>query len=312
MAQIKESLKECIGNTPLVHLGGFEKAQGLQGRLLAKVEFFNPLGSAKDRAAYYMMTEAKKAGILKENTVIVEPTSGNTGVGLAFLSAIEGYRLILTMPETMSMERRKLLKMLGAEIVLTDGKRGMAGAIEKAQELADGFESAWIPNQFENPANAKAHQCTTGPEIWRDTDGAVDVFVAGVGTGGTLTGVARVLKEKKPSVEIVAVEPFGSAVLSGEAAGPHGLQGIGAGFVPGVLQRDLIDRIIKVKDEEALATGRQVAKTDGLLVGISSAAALFAAAALAKEEAYRDKTIVVLLPDTGERYLSTALFDEEE
>ena len=233
MAQIKNSLMECIGNTPLVRLGGWMKKQGVEAELLAKVESFNPLGSAKDRAAYYMMEDAKEAGILKEDTVIIEPTSGNTGVGLAFLAAIGGYRLILTMPETMSIERRKLLQMLGAEIVLTEGKKGMSGAIEKAQELAQSFASAWIPNQFENPSNAKAHVCTTGPEIWRDTDGKVDVFVAGVGTGGTLTGVGTVLKEKNPAVEIVAVEPFGSAVLSGEAAGPHGLQGIGAGFVPG-------------------------------------------------------------------------------
>lgn len=310
MAQIKNSLMECIGNTPLVRLGGWMKKQGVEAELLAKVESFNPLGSAKDRAAYYMMEDAKEAGILKEDTVIIEPTSGNTGVGLAFLAAIGGYRLILTMPETMSIERRKLLQMLGAEIVLTEGKKGMSGAIEKAQELAQSFVSAWIPNQFENPSNAKAHVCTTGPEIWRDTDGKVDVFVAGVGTGGTLTGVGTVLKEKNPAVEIVAVEPFGSAVLSGEAAGPHGLQGIGAGFVPGVLKTDLIDRVVKVKDEEALKTGQEVAKTDGLLVGISSAAALFAATQLAKDPAYKGKTIVVLLPDTGERYLSTALFDE--
>ncbi len=310
MAQIKNSLMECIGNTPLVRLGGWMKKQGVEAELLAKVESFNPLGSAKDRAAYYMMEDAKEAGILKEDTVIIEPTSGNTGVGLAFLAAIGGYRLILTMPETMSIERRKLLQMLGAEIVLTEGKKGMSGAIEKAQELAQSFASAWIPNQFENPSNAKAHVCTTGPEIWRDTDGKVDVFVAGVGTGGTLTGVGTVLKEKNPAVEIVAVEPFGSAVLSGEAAGPHGLQGIGAGFVPGVLKTDLIDRVVKVKDEEALKTGQEVAKTDGLLVGISSAAALFAATQLAKDPAYKGKTIVVLLPDTGERYLSTALFDE--
>ncbi|HIW48636.1 MAG TPA: cysteine synthase A [Firmicutes bacterium] len=308
MANIKNNLEELIGHTPLVRLSLWGK--GLPTQVLAKVEFFNPLGSVKDRAALFMMNEAERQGVLKPGTVIIEPTSGNTGIGLAFLSAVRGYRLILTMPETMSIERRKLLAQLGAEIVLTDGKKGMSGAIEKANELAASMESAFIPNQFENPANAKAHYETTGPEIWADTDGQVDIFVAGVGTGGTLTGVGRYLKEKNPQVKVVAVEPATSAVLSGKPAGPHGLQGIGAGFVPGVLDRDLMDEVIGVNDEDALQAAQKAAKTEGLLVGISSGAALFAAEQLAKRPENAGKTIVALLPDTGERYLSTALFPE--
>ena len=308
MANIKNNLEELIGHTPLVRLSLWGK--GLPAQVLAKVEFFNPLGSVKDRAALFMMNEAERQGVLKPGTVIIEPTSGNTGIGLAFLSAVRGYRLILTMPETMSIERRKLLAQLGAEIVLTDGKKGMSGAIEKANELAASMESAFIPNQFENPANAKAHYETTGPEIWADTDGQVDIFVAGVGTGGTLTGVGRYLKEKNPQVKVVAVEPATSAVLSGKPAGPHGLQGIGAGFVPGVLDRDLMDEVIGVNDEDALQAAQRAAKTEGLLVGISSGAALFAAEQLAKRPENAGKTIVALLPDTGERYLSTALFPE--
>ena len=308
MANIKNNLEELIGHTPLVRLSLWGK--GLPAQVLAKVEFFNPLGSVKDRAALFMMNEAERQGVLKPGTVIIEPTSGNTGIGLAFLSAVRGYRLILTMPETMSIERRKLLAQLGAEIVLTDGKKGMSGAIEKANELAASMESAFIPNQFENPANAKAHYETTGPEIWADTDGQVDIFVAGVGTGGTLTGVGRYLKEKNPHVKVVAVEPATSAVLSGKPAGPHGLQGIGAGFVPGVLDRDLMDEVIGVNDEDALQAAQKAAKTEGLLVGISSGAALFAAEQLAKRPENAGKTIVALLPDTGERYLSTALFPE--
>ena len=308
MANIKNNLEELIGHTPLVRLSLWGK--GLPAQVLAKVEFFNPLGSVKDRAALFMMNEAERQGVLKPGTVIIEPTSGNTGIGLAFLSAVRGYRLILTMPETMSIERRKLLAQLGAEIVLTDGKKGMSGAIEKANELAASMESAFIPNQFENPANAKAHYETTGPEIWADTDGQVDIFVAGVGTGGTLTGVGRYLKEKNPQVKVVAVEPATSAVLSGKPAGPHGLQGIGAGFVPGVLDRDLMDEVIGVNDEDALQAAQKAAKTEGLLVGISSGAALFAAEQLAKRPENAGKTIVALLPDTGERYLSTALFPE--
>ena len=308
MANIKNNLEELIGHTPLVRLSLWGK--GLPAQVLAKVEFFNPLGSVKDRAALFMMNEAERQGVLKPGTVIIEPTSGNTGIGLAFLSAVRGYRLILTMPETMSIERRKLLAQLGAEIVLTDGKKGMSGAIEKANELAASMESAFIPNQFENPVNAKAHYETTGPEIWADTDGQVDIFVAGVGTGGTLTGVGRYLKEKNPQVKVVAVEPATSAVLSGKPAGPHGLQGIGAGFVPGVLDRDLMDEVIGVNDEDALQAAQKAAKTEGLLVGISSGAALFAAEQLAKRPENAGKTIVALLPDTGERYLSTALFPE--
>ena len=308
MANIKNNLEELIGHTPLVRLSLWGK--GLPTQVFAKVEFFNPLGSVKDRAALFMMNEAERQGVLKPGTVIIEPTSGNTGIGLAFLSAVRGYRLILTMPETMSIERRKLLAQLGAEIVLTDGKKGMSGAIEKANELAASMESAFIPNQFENPANAKAHYETTGPEIWADTDGQVDIFVAGVGTGGTLTGVGRYLKEKNPQVKVVAVEPATSAVLSGKPAGPHGLQGIGAGFVPGVLDRDLMDEVIGVNDEDALQAAQKAAKTEGLLVGISSGAALFAAEQLAKRPENAGKTIVALLPDTGERYLSTALFPE--
>ena len=308
MANIKNNLEELIGHTPLVRLSLWGK--GLPTQVLAKVEFFNPLGSVKDRAALFMMNEAERQGVLKPGTVIIEPTSGNTGIGLAFLSAVRGYRLILTMPETMSIERRKLLAQLGAEIVLTDGKKGMSGAIEKANELAASMESAFIPNQFENPANAKAQYETTGPEIWADTDGQVDIFVAGVGTGGTLTGVGRYLKEKNPQVKVVAVEPATSAVLSGKPAGPHGLQGIGAGFVPGVLDRDLMDEVIGVNDEDALQAAQKAAKTEGLLVGISSGAALFAAEQLAKRPENAGKTIVALLPDTGERYLSTALFPE--
>ena len=308
MANIKNNLEELIGHTPLVRLSLWGK--GLPTQVLAKVEFFNPLGSVKDRAALFMMNEAERQGVLKSGTVIIEPTSGNTGIGLAFLSAVRGYRLILTMPETMSIERRKLLAQLGAEIVLTDGKKGMSGAIEKANELAASMESAFIPNQFENPANAKAHYETTGPEIWADIDGQLDIFVAGVGTGGTLTGVGRYLKEKNPQVKVVAVEPATSAVLSGKPAGPHGLQGIGAGFVPGVLDRDLMDEVIGVNDEDALQAAQKAAKTEGLLVGISSGAALFAAEQLAKRPENAGKTIVALLPDTGERYLSTALFPE--
>ena len=310
MAAIYKSVTELIGRTPLLETVNIEKDRELKAKVLVKLEYFNPAGSVKDRVALNMIREAEKAGKIGPGAVIIEPTSGNTGIGLAFLSAVRGYRLILTMPETMSIERRKLLAQLGAEIVLTDGKKGMSGAIEKANELAASMESAFIPNQFENPANAKAHYETTGPEIWADTDGQVDIFVAGVGTGGTLTGVGRYLKEKNPQVKVVAVEPATSAVLSGKPAGPHGLQGIGAGFVPGVLDRDLMDEVIGVNDEDALQAAQKAAKTEGLLVGISSGAALFAAEQLAKRPENAGKTIVALLPDTGERYLSTALFPE--
>lgn len=309
MAKIAENLIELIGNTPLVSLGGYCKKNGLNSNIIAKVEYFNPLGSTKDRAALYMLEDAKERGVLKSDTVIIEPTSGNTGVGLAYISAIMGYRLILTMPESMSIERRKLLKMLGAEIVLTSAEQGMSGAISKANELAKEYTNSFIPNQFENPANAMAHIITTAEELITDTDGKIDYFVAGVGTGGTITGVGRRLKEFDKNIKIVAVEPFNSAVLSGESSGVHGLQGIGAGFIPKVLDVSVIDEVIKIKDEEALEAGREIAKTDGFLVGISSGAAIYAAAILAGRPENAGKNIVVFLPDTGERYLSTALFD---
>ena len=309
MAKIAGNLIELIGNTPLVSLGGYCKKNGLKSNVIAKVEYFNPLGSTKDRAALYMLEDAKERGVLKSDGIIIEPTSGNTGVGLAYISAIMGYRLILTMPESMSIERRKLLKMLGAEIVLTPAEQGMSGAISKANELAKEYPNSFIPNQFENPANARAHIITTAEEIITDTDGKIDYFVAGVGTGGTITGVGKRLKEFDNNIKIVAVEPFNSAVLSGESSGVHGLQGIGAGFIPRVLDVSIIDEVIKIKDEEALEAGREIAKTDGFLVGISSGAAIYAAAILAGRPENAGKNIVVLLPDTGERYLSTALFD---
>ncbi|MGE4215317.1 MAG: cysteine synthase A [Anaerotignaceae bacterium] len=309
MAKIAENLIELIGNTPLVSLSGYCKKNGLKGNIIAKAEYFNPLGSTKDRAALFMINDAIERGLLKEDTVIIEPTSGNTGVGLAYIAAIRGYRLILTMPESMSIERRKLLKMLGAEIVLTPAAQAMSGAISKANELAKEYPNSFIPNQFENPANAMAHIVTTAEEIIVDTDGKIDYFVAGVGTGGTITGVGTRLKEFDKNIKIVAVEPFNSAVLSGESSGAHGLQGIGAGFIPKVLDVSIIDEVIKIKDEEALEAGREIAKTDGFLVGISSGAAIYAAKILARRPENEGKNIVVLLPDTGERYISTALFD---
>lgn len=309
MSKIANNLTELIGNTPLVALNGYLKKNNIKGNIIAKVEYFNPLGSVKDRAALYMIQDAEKKGLIKENTVIIEPTSGNTGVGLAYISAIKGYKIILTMPESMSIERRKLLAMLGAEIVLTPASEGMPGAIKKANELAESFESSFIPNQFENDANAQAHRETTAKEIIADTDGKIDFFVAGVGTGGTITGIGEVLKAYNKGIKVVVVEPFTSAVISGEVKGPHGIQGIGAGFIPKVLNTEIIDEIIKVKDDEALKAGREVAKTDGLLVGISSGAAIYAAGKIASRPENAGKNIVVLLPDTGERYLSTALFD---
>ena len=309
MAKIAENLVELIGNTPLVSLGGYCKKRGLKGNIIAKAEYFNPLGSIKDRAALFMIEDAKERGILKSDSIIIEPTSGNTGVGLAYIAAIQGYRLILTMPESMSIERRKLLKMLGAEIVLTPAAQGLSGAISRANELAKEYPNSFIPNQFENPANPLAHRTTTAQEIIADTDGKIDYFVAGVGTGGTLTGIGTALKEFNKNIKIVAVEPFNSAVLSGESSGTHGLQGIGAGFIPKVLDVTIIDEIIKVKDEEAFAAGQEVAKTDGFLVGITSGAAIHAAAILAGRPENAGKNIITLLPDTGERYLSTALFD---
>lgn len=307
MDKIASTLLERIGSTPLVRI---QKLNTGEAEVLAKVEFFNPAGSVKDRIALAMVEEAERSGILKPGGLIIEPTSGNTGVGLALVAAIKGYRLILTMPETMSVERRKLLAAYGAELVLTDGALGMRGAIEKAEQLKSEYPDAWIPQQFENPANPAYHRAHTGPEIWADTGGRIDAFVAGVGTGGTLTGVGAFLKEQNPAVQIVAVEPDASPILSGGEPGPHQLQGIGANFIPKVLDRSLIDRIVPVSAEAAGQTARQAARREGLFVGISSGAALYAALSLSAEKAFAGKRIVALLPDTGERYLSTWLFNQ--
>lgn len=309
MAGIYQSVTELIGRTPLLEVKNLEKELNLQARVLVKLEYFNPAGSVKDRAALQMITEAEENGTLKQGSAIIEPTSGNTGIGLASIAASRGYRAIFVMPETMSIERRKLLKGYGAEIVLTEGAKGMKGAIEKAKELEQEIENAVILGQFVNTANPRAHEKTTGPEIWKDTQGQVDLFVAGVGTGGTITGTGAYLKSVNPSIEIVAVEPASSAVLSGENPGPHGLQGIGAGFVPDVLNTSVYDRISKVKEQEAYKASRLLAEKEGVLVGISSGAALSVALLEAGKEENRGKTIVALLPDTGERYLSTPLFD---
>lgn len=308
MGYIYRSTTELIGKTPLVELSNLEAKEKLEASILAKVEYFNPTGSVKDRAAYFMIKDAEEKGILKSGSVIIEPTSGNTGIGLAALAAAKGYRAILTMPETMSVERRNILKAYGAEIVLTEGTKGMKGAIAKAEELAAETPDSFLPSQFANPANAKAHRETTGPEIWEDTDGQVDIFVAGVGTGGTVTGVGEYLKSKNPAVKIVAVEPEASPVLSGGAPGPHKIQGIGAGFFPAVLNREIYDEVLTVSNEDAIAAGKAVAANEGLLVGISSGAAVFAGMVLAKRPENRKKNIVVLLPDSGDRYYSTALF----
>ena len=309
MSKIYTSVDQLIGGTPLLELCNLEKRLGLRAKVLAKLEYLNPAGSAKDRIGLAMINAAEREGKLRPGSVIIEPTSGNTGIGLASVSAARGYRVIIVMPETMSVERRILMKAYGAELVLTAGAKGMTGAIEKAEELAASIPGSFIPGQFVNPVNAEAHYQTTGPEIWRDTDGAVDVFVAGVGTGGTITGTGRYLKEQNPTVSVVAVEPKTSAVLSGGKAGPHGLQGIGAGFVPAVLDTGIYDEIIPVENEEAYAAGRLLGKCEGIVVGISSGAALHAAVELAKREENAGKTIVVLLPDTGDRYLSTPLFE---
>lgn len=308
MANVYTSADQLIGKTPLLELTRLEKEEGLAARLLAKLEYFNPAGSVKDRIAKAMIDDAESSGALKPGATIIEPTSGNTGIGLASVAAARGYRIIIVMPETMSVERRQLMKAYGAELVLTDGAKGMKGAIAKAEELAREIENSFIPGQFVNPANPAAHKATTGPEIYDDTDGAVDIFVAGVGTGGTITGVGQYLKEKKPSVKIVAVEPDSSPVLSTGTAGAHKIQGIGAGFVPEVLDTGVYDEIIRVTNEDAFAAGRQIGRTEGVLVGISSGAALWAGIQLAKRPENRGKTIVVLLPDTGDRYLSTPLF----
>ena len=305
-----KSVEELIGKTPLLELSNYEKNHGLKARILAKVEGLNPSGSVKDRAALSMIKAAEEEGKLKAGSVIIEPTSGNTGIGLASLAAAKGYRLILVMPETMSLERRKLLKGYGAELVLTEGARGMAGAIERAGELAKEIPGSFIPGQFDNPVNPRAHMESTGPEIWQDTDGQVDIFVASVGTGGTLTGTGTYLKEKNPRIKVIAVEPSTSAVLSGGSAGPHKIQGIGAGFIPKVLDTSVYDEIITVDNEAPFATAKMLARTEGLLTGISSGAALYAAIEVARRPENEGKTIVALLPDSGDRYYSTALFVE--
>lgn len=310
MSKIHTSMEELIGKTPLLELQQIHQAEGLQARLLAKLESLNPAGSAKDRVAKAMLDDAEARGLLKPDSVIIEPTSGNTGIGLAAVAAVRGYRTIIVMPETMSMERRLLMTAYGAELVLTPGAKGMAGALEKAEALAHQLPNAFIPSQFDNPANAAAHRTTTGPEIWEDTDGTVDLFVAGVGTGGTITGVGEYLKGKNPQVKVVAVEPASSPLLSKGTAGPHGLQGIGANFVPKVLNTKIYDEIIPVTEADAYAAGRQIGRQEGILVGISSGAALWAAIQLAKRPENKGKTIVVLLPDTGDRYLSTPMFQE--
>ncbi len=312
MTKIAKKLTDLVGNTPLLELDKYSKAKGLETPVIAKVEFFNPGGSVKDRIALAMIEDAEQKGILKPGATIIEPTSGNTGVGLALASAVKGYHLILTMPETMSVERRNLVKAYGAEVRLTPGKDGMAGAIRAAEELRDSIPGAVILQQFENPANPARHYATTGPEIWRDTDGQVDIFVAGVGTGGTVTGVAKYLKEQSPAVRVVAVEPKSSAVLNGGESGSHKIQGIGAGFVPKTYDASVIDEVFDVDNDDAIRTGREVAQQEGLLVGISSGAALYAAIEVAKRPENKGKKIVVLLPDTGERYLSTVLYAFEE
>lgn len=311
MGKIYTGLDQLVGRTPLLELTHLEKRHGLEARLLAKLEYFNPAGSVKDRVARSMLDDAEQRGVLTPDSVIIEPTSGNTGIGLAAMAAARGYRMIIVMPDSMSMERRQLMKAYGAELELTPGAQGMSGAIARAEELAREIPHSFIPGQFVNPANPAAHVATTGPEIWEDTDGRVDIFVAGVGTGGTLTGVGRYLKGKNPAVKIVAVEPAASPVLSGGKAGPHAIQGIGANFVPEILDTGIYDEIICVENEDAFSAGRELGKAEGVLTGISSGAALWAAIELAKRPENKGKTIVALLPDTGDRYLSTRLFSEE-
>ncbi len=311
MRRVYTSADQLIGRTPLLELSRLERALGLEARVLAKLEFFNPAGSVKDRVARAMLDDAETRGLLDPGSVIIEPTSGNTGIGLASVAAARGYRVLLVMPETMSLERRRILAAYGAELVLTEGTLGMQGAIARAESLARELPDSFLPGQFSNPANPAAHRATTGPEIWEDTEGTVDLFVAGVGTGGTLTGAGSYLKERKPGLRVVAVEPAASPVLSGGPAGPHGLQGIGAGFVPPVLDTGVYDEVLPVEDGDALETARRVARTEGVLVGISSGAAVWAALRLARRPENRGKTIVTLLPDSGERYLSTPLFSGE-
>ena len=308
--KVYKKITDLIGHTPLLELGNIENEEKLEAKIYAKLEYFNPAGSVKDRIAKAMLEDAESKGVLKPGSTIIEPTSGNTGIGLASAAAAKGYKLIIAMPETMSVERRKLMKAYGAELVLTEGAKGMKGAIAKAEELAKEIPNSFIPSQFSNPANPAAHEKTTGVEIWDDTDGTVDIFVAGVGTGGTITGTGRYLKSKNPNVKVVAVEPATSPVLSKGTAGPHKIQGIGAGFVPDTLDTKIYDEIIPVENDDAFETGRRIAKTEGVLVGISSGAALYAAIQLAKRPENKGKTIVALLPDTGERYLSTAMFSE--
>ena len=308
--KVYQKITDLIGGTPLLELGNYEKKHGLEAKILAKLEYFNPAGSVKDRIARAMLDEAEASGALKPGSILIEPTSGNTGIGLAAVAASRGYEVILTMPETMSVERRNLLKAYGAKLVLTDGAKGMNGAIAKAKELAAQTPNSFIPSQFTNAANPEAHRRTTGPEIWQDTDGTVDIFVAGVGTGGTITGVGEYLKAQNPKVQVIAVEPAGSPVLSKGVAGPHKIQGIGAGFVPETLNTKVYDEVIPVENDAAFAAGREIARSEGVLVGISSGAALYAATELAKRPENKGKTIVVLMPDTGDRYLSTPMFAE--
>lgn len=308
MGKIYSSAEQLIGSTPLLEFVHLEKKYGLEARILAKIEFFNPAGSAKDRVAKAMIEDAENRGLLKPGSVIIEPTSGNTGIGLALMAVVRGYRIIIVMPETMSVERQKLMKAYGAELILTDGAGGMPAAIAKAEELAKEIPNSFIPGQFKNPANAEAHRTTTGPEIWEDTDGKIDIFVAGVGTGGTITGTGQYLKSKNPEIKVVAVEPASSPVLSKGIAGAHKIQGIGAGFIPEILDTKIYNEIVLVEDEDAFVMGRQIGQTEGILVGISAGAATWAAVQLAKRPENKGKTIVVLLPDTGDRYLSTSMF----